>query len=258
MPFNLNLKKINIRYILSFLLFLSYFTSFANTDTLTFFGSKPAKQDTIYSLNVINNFKWRVKVYSKEGIVNSFTTTSIDTFMFRNHEPEGLLLSTTFLVDSNMLNKVKYLFYSTNGSVKVLLNNTTIASDGIFNNSTKYTDLQSLKKNYISFVLTQPKNNLQVLYLPNQNSKIFSLHLRLGEEKWAKENQLENQRDEVRHYAVATFYFSFAVVLILFYFFIRNKEYLFFGLYCLATAIQYLTNVLTQSPVVGVISTYSF
>ena len=258
MPFNLNLKKINIRYILSFLLFLSYFTSFANTDTLTFFGSKPAKQDTIYSLNVINNFKWRVKVYSKEGIVNSFTTTSIDTFMFRNHEPEGLLLSTTFLVDSNMLNKVKYLFYSTNGSFKVLLNNTTIASDGIFNNSTKYTDLQSLKENYISFVLTQPKNNLQVLYLPNQNSKIFSLHLRLGEEKWAKENQLENQRDEVRHYAVATFYFSFAVVLILFYFFIRNKEYLFFGLYCLATAIQYLTNVLTQSPVVGVISTYSF
>ena len=165
MPFNLNLKKINIRYILSFLLFLSYFTSFANTDTLTFFGSKPAKQDTIYSLNVINNFKWRVKVYSKEGIVNSFTTTSIDTFMFRNHEPEGLLLSTTFLVDSNMLNKVKYLFYSTNGSVKVLLNNTTIASDGIFNNSTKYTDLKSLKENYISFVLTQPKNNLQVLYL---------------------------------------------------------------------------------------------
>lgn len=260
MSFNLCLNSLKIRYILSLLLLLVCFSTLANSnaDTLTYFGSKPAKQDTLYSLNALRSFNWHIIVYNKDGIVNSINTSSIDTFFFRRHEPEAFLLSTTFLVDSNMLNSVKYLFYSTTGSVKVLLNTTPLTSDGVFNNSVKYTDLQAVKENYKSFVLSQQKNLLQILYLPDPNVKTFSLHLRLGEEKWALENQKAEQNDKVRHNAVATFYFSFALVLILFYFFIRNKEYLFFGLYCLATAVQYLSKVLPQTPVVDVISTYSF
>ena len=150
MLINFNDSSFSHRYFLFILLSLSYFSGYANTrtDTLNFFGSKPAKQDTLYSLNALRNFNWHITVYNKDGNVNSFNTSSIDTFFFRRHEPEAFLLSTTFLVDSNMLNRVKYLFYSTTGSVKVLLNTTTLTSDGVFNNSVKYTDLQALKDNY--------------------------------------------------------------------------------------------------------------
>ena len=155
-----------------------------------------------------------------------------------------------------MLNKVQALFYNTNGSVKISINNEVVALCGVFDGNKHYTDVKSEQKDYKYFILKKNKNVLQVQYLPTQ--KRHNLNIRLGDERWAAGNLKDKKDGEIRSYAVATFYFSFAIVLILLYFFIKNQEYLFFGLYCLATFLQYLSEVLTQTPTIKVLSAYSF
>ncbi|HRB40702.1 MAG TPA: SpoIIE family protein phosphatase, partial [Bacteroidia bacterium] len=127
---------------------------------------------------------------------------------------------------------------------------------GVFDGNKHYTDVKSEQKDYKYFILKKNKNVLQVQYLPAL--KRHNLNIRLGDAKWAAGNLKDKKDGEIRSYAVATFYFSFAIVLILFYFFIKNQEYLFFGLYCLATFLQYLSEVLTQTPTIKVLSAYSF
>ncbi|HRB54306.1 MAG TPA: SpoIIE family protein phosphatase, partial [Bacteroidia bacterium] len=180
----------------------------------------------------------------------------VDTIQIQNKIPEGALLTTVFYVDSSMLNKVQALFYNTNGSVKISINNEVVALCGVFDGNKHYTDVKSEQKDYKYFILKKNKNVLQVQYLPAL--KRHNLNIRLGDAKWAAGNLKDKKDGEIRSYAVATFYFSFAIVLILFYFFIKNQEYLFFGLYCLATFLQYLSEVLTQTPTIKVLSAYSF
>lgn len=239
-----------------FLLFSSDFAVANKVDTLSFFGSKSPKRDTVFSINALSNFEWNVEQYNKNGLTKKYSTNQIDSIQIQNKIPEGALLTTVFYVDSSMLNKVQALFYNTNGSVKISINNEVVALCGVFDGNKHYTDVKSEQKDYKYFILKKNKNVLQVQYLPTQ--KRHNLNIRLGDERWAAGNLKDKKDGEIRSYAVATFYFSFAIVLILLYFFIKNQEYLFFGLYCLATFLQYLSEVLTQTPTIKVLSAYSF
>lgn len=238
------------------LFFSSDFAVANKVDTLSFFGSKSPKRDTVFSINALSNFEWNVEQYNKNGLTKKYYTDQVDTIQIQNKIPEGALLTTVFYVDSSMLNKVQALFYNTNGSVKISINNEVVALCGVFDGNKHYTDVKSEQKDYKYFILKKNKNVLQVQYLPAL--KRHNLNIRLGDAKWAAGNLKDKKDGEIRSYAVATFYFSFAIVLILFYFFIKNQEYLFFGLYCLATFLQYLSEVLTQTPTIKVLSAYSF
>ena len=251
------LIKVFLRLSAFICLFFSSDFSVANkVDTLSFFGSKSPKRDTVFSINALSNFEWNVEQYNKNGLTKKYYTDQVDTIQIQNKIPEGALLTTVFYVDSSMLNKVQALFYNTNGSVKISINNEVVALCGVFDGNKHYTDVKSEQKDYKYFILKKNKNVLQVQYLPAL--KRHNLNIRLGDAKWAAGNLKDKKDGEIRSYAVATFYFSFAIVLILFYFFIKNQEYLFFGLYCLATFLQYLSEVLTQTPTIKVLSAYSF
>jgi len=251
------LIKVFLRLSAFICLFFSFDFAVANkVDTLSFFGSKSPKRDTVFSINALSNFEWNVEQYNKNGLTKKYYTDQVDTIQIQNKIPEGALLTTVFYVDSSMLNKVQALFYNTNGSVKISINNEVVALCGVFDGNKHYTDVKSEQKDYKYFILKKNKNVLQVQYLPAL--KRHNLNIRLGDAKWAAGNLKDKKDGEIRSYAVATFYFSFAIVLILFYFFIKNQEYLFFGLYCLATFLQYLSEVLTQTPTIKVLSAYSF
>ena len=252
-------KRIKVFLRLSAFICLFFSSDFAvanKVDTLSFFGSKSPKRDTVFSINALSNFEWNVEQYNKNGLTKKYYTDQVDTIQIQNKIPEGALLTTVFYVDSSMLNKVQALFYNTNGSVKISINNEVVALCGVFDGNKHYTDVKSEQKDYKYFILKKNKNVLQVQYLPAL--KRHNLNIRLGDAKWAAGNLKDKKDGEIRSYAVATFYFSFAIVLILFYFFIKNQEYLFFGLYCLATFLQYLSEVLTQTPTIKVLSAYSF
>ena len=135
------------------LFFSSDFAVANKVDTLSFFGSKSPKRDTVFSINALSNFEWNVEQYNKNGLTKKYYTDQVDTIQIQNKIPEGALLTTVFYVDSSMLNKVQALFYNTNGSVKISINNEVVALCGVFDGNKHYTDVKSEQKDYKYFIL---------------------------------------------------------------------------------------------------------
>ncbi len=254
-------KRFNSLHLCFFLLHSTLIFSssniFAYADTIKFFGFKPSKSDSVFSFNAIHKFKWNVVSYNSQGKQNAYQTDDIDSITFTDKIPQGLLLSTNFYVDTALLYKTHSLYYAAKGSIRIILNGRTLANEGIFSKDKKYPEAKIKNKGFADFVLTNQKNNLQILVVAKQGSKTNKIEVRLGNTNWRHNEEGREQTEKIRGFSLTYFYLAFAIILILLYFSIRNKEYLYFGLFCLFTSIEYFTGNLKDTSLLDSINLYS-
>lgn len=203
---------------------------------LSFIGKKPAKGDTIPSINTFYDLRWDVHTVKNDGSVILKKNSRPD--VFSAEEVKAVVLYTSFIVDSSLLHKRFALAYGFNGSSKIVLNNEVLLATGVF--AQDNTDVSSIKRkqeDFLSFEFKDTLARLTVEFVPYALKRRFDYDLDIGQLKWAekkRQRKIENTNESI---ALGSFYFSFAIIFcLLFVFFRASKDNLYFSLFCLFVA----------------------
>jgi adenylate cyclase len=222
-------------FTLCFLLLVSFVLS-AKTDTLSFIG-RVKKKDTTRSVNIVKTLTWNVHAKYKNGKTAEYVTANPYS-LFKANDVVSVHLSTTFYVDTPVLNKLLSLRYTVKGSVKTILNGTTIISTGAFQKSGKANGL--MVDEYMDIVFTERLQSMEITYLPYKANE-FLFGISLYDKKLADEEVKEIVTDTNDSFSKGFYYLSFCIVfLILFFFLKERKEYLYFSMFCLFAALSLL------------------
>ncbi|HNR21005.1 MAG TPA: SpoIIE family protein phosphatase, partial [Bacteroidia bacterium] len=188
--------------------------------------------------------------------VKSIKTLKPDTIAF-DDERQCMLLILPIYTDDVLLNKILAFNASGRGSLKVYLNNKVITQTGGFIPENKFETVVNKYTDDVAFTLPQKQNLLQVLFVPINGTNTSRLAVDVGTINWQKKNREQKDFDKLLETSSGYFYLAFAIFLLLIFFFLKNKEYLFFGLYCLFSAFQYLTEYIPQSALIKSVNNFS-
>lgn len=216
-----------------------------------------ANEDTAFSVDLLNKREWSVNIFNNNGFVKSVKTLKPDTVTVDDEDRQCLLMSLPFSAEEQMLTKIIALNASARGSLKIYLNKKMIAQTGGFIFGNNFESVIDKQTDDIMFNLRQKENLLQILFVPITGTSNSRISAEIGTIKWQKKNRVKKDFDKLLETSSGYFYLAFAIFLLLIFFFLRNKEYLFFGLYCLFGSLQYLTEYIPQSAFIKSVNNFS-
>lgn len=214
-------------------------------------------KDTVFSIDLLNRREWTVSVFTDKGLKYSTETFQPDSVNLSTEERQCVLFTLPFCADTFLFNKILAFNAEAKGSMKVYLNNKIISLTGGFIAGEKFGSTNHKKTGDLGILLNSKKNLLQILFVPVSGTSNSRLQVDIGTIKWQKKNSEKEDFDYLIDNSTGYFYLAFAIFLLLIYFFLKNKEYLFFGLYCLFSAFQYLTEHIPSSAFVKSVNNFS-
>lgn len=214
-----------------------------NYNYITFFGTKQAKGDSVFFIDAVRKFKWELKEFTQDGLDTVYHTSRLDTIRFRSKDNQCYLLSTELTIDTPLLYNLQGLIFGSDGSIRILMNNKLVAEAGGFKANNSFGCVEGELEGKAPFYVLSKKVLLQVIFSPKFGYGQHNLSLRLCSIEWQEKRSAIEKSKHDRTIASGYFFLASAIILILIYIFIRNNEYLYFGLYCLFSAIQYITDV---------------
>ena len=213
-------------------------------------------EDSVFSIDMLIKREWAVSIYNSKGFVKTLKTLKPDTVEF-DDERQCILLSLPLYADKVLLNKILAFNASGRGSLRVYLNNKIITQTGGFIPENKFETVVNKYTDDVAFTLPQQQNLLQILFVPINGTNTSRLSVDVGTINWQKKNRKQKDFDKLLETSSGYFYLAFAIFLLLIFFFLKNKEYLFFGLYCLFGSLQYLTEYIPQSAFIKSVNNFS-
>lgn len=224
--------------ILISILFFCVQTLFAQSHRIHAFETKTINGKAINRVQLLEKYNWDVVVYSTDKKIKRFQHCKPDTLEIKDFEK--VVLSTTLITDTGMLNVVYGLKYNVTGSVMFNINGKNILSTGKFSTIAKL-NKQRLN-NYCSFTLTDTLNQLVITYLPHEKINSFILSIVVGDNEWANQSLEERNTSDNESYALGFFYLTFAIIFLMFYLFShKHNENLYFSLFCLFGSLSFLS-----------------
>ena len=178
---------------------------------------KPLKADTIPHLDILNKFKWHVKILTKNN--SPQLCFCHPDSLEEIKDIDTVYLSTTFKVDSRLVNQYYGIEYELNGSLSLNINGKNIVGTGTFS-SDKYAKLNCLfQKDNAIFFLNDTTVIVNIIYLPHPKTKVFKLGLLFGDKDWAYERKQEQENSKSESVALGFFYLAYGIIFLLFFLF---------------------------------------
>ncbi len=208
----------------------------AKTDTLSYIG-KQSKNDTTTSLNILKKFNWYAVAKYNDGTSIKCLTRKPDT-LNRIGRLVSLQLTTDFIADTAVQNKIITLRYTLDGSVNVSLNRRSIFKSGLY--APKGSERSFTTDEFKNILFAGKYQRLHIDYLPYKTHSL-QLDIDMIQEGPAEKIKKGKIADENDSDCKGYYYLAFGIVfIVLFIFFREKKENLYFALFCLFAALSYL------------------
>ncbi len=225
-----------------FCLLGNVYAEFTRVDLL---GSIPKRNgrpstDTIQGLDILRKFEWKVRITDQAGNIKELITTRPDSITIS--KPAVLTMTTDFIVNKALCNKVVGLDISIRGSLKVDLNGVEIVKTGEFETRKKGKFKSLSCDNFVPFVFADTLQHIAVTYKVHPSMLYNSMSLEFSEinrlENTAKSNEISTRKS----FAFAFYYLAIGIIFFILFLFHRERnENFYFALFCFFGALGFLS-----------------
>ncbi len=185
---------------------------------------------SVKPINLLASYCWDVSVFDKQGNVKLSSTCNADTTSFAG--TDSVVFKALLHIPPSEVERIFYMEFESVGNSLMTANGDTLFTTGFFVDKKKTLVAKEKKCFTVNFKDTLVK--LTLVFRPSELVTSSYISVWVGGDAWRQKQAQDEKEKDLSDFRMGFYYLSFACVFFsLFVFYRKNREYLYFSLFCL-------------------------